>query len=61
MFVAGYRIGETDTSIGEYETIPLAEAAIASDTTANVHTYWLASFIYEDTGKPEILAYIEPE
>jgi hypothetical protein len=60
MFVAGYRIGETDTSIGEYETIPLAEAAIASDATASVDTYWLASFIYEDTGKPEILAYIEP-
>jgi len=60
MFVAGYRIGETDTSIGEYDTIPLAEAAIAADTTSNVDTYWLASFIHEDTGKPEIFAFIDP-
>jgi len=60
--VAGYTRLTDDENIplGTYDSVGAAEDAIKAHTSDDVNTYWLASFIYEDTGKPEILAYIDP-
>ena len=60
--VAGYTRSVDDQyiSLGVYDSVSDAENAISADTSLDVATYWLASFIHQDSGEPEILAYIEP-
>lgn len=46
--------------IAVYDTIPEAEAAVASESLSDVLQYWLASYINTETNEPSILAYIDP-
>jgi len=46
--------------IATYDTIAEAEAAIDSQSLADVLQYWLASYINTETNEPDILAYIDP-
>lgn len=56
------RLGYTRTTdnaqivIGTYDTIPLAEAAVASESRTDVLQYWIASYIDTETNEPSILA-----
>jgi len=60
--IAGYTRSTDDenVTINTYESVGAAETAIADDTSSNVATYWLASYINPDTNTPDILAYIDP-
>jgi len=59
--LAGYTRSTDDENIviGTYDTMALAEAAVASQTLSNVASYWLATFIDTDTNEPNIFAYID--
>jgi hypothetical protein len=60
--VAGYTRLTDDENIplGTYNSVGAAEDAIEAHTSDDVATYWLASFIHDDTGLPEIFAFIDP-
>lgn len=60
--LAGYTRSTDDENIviGTYDTMALAEAAVALQTLSNVASYWLATFIDTDTNEPNIFAYIDP-
>jgi len=45
--------------IASYDSVVLAEDAIADQTLSDVSEYWLASFINTETNEPSIFAYID--
>jgi hypothetical protein len=45
--------------IASYDSVALAEDAIADQTLSDVSEYWLASFINTETNEPSIFAYID--
>ncbi len=45
--------------IASYDSVALAENAIADQTLSDVSEYWLASFINTETNEPSIFAYID--
>ena len=45
--------------IASYNSVALAEDAIADQTLSDVSEYWLASFINTETNEPSIFAYID--
>lgn len=59
--VAGYTRNNDGAYIviGNYESAPLAEGAIAGDTSVNVKEYWVASCINPETNEPDILGTID--
>ena len=60
--LAGYTRLTDDANIviGTYDTMALAEVAVASQRLSNVASYWLAQSIENDSKEPNIFGHINP-